>query len=820
MLKSISYHLSEDESKQLEIEASLAADIRSRLRRNEEAFRRYIPNVYSSIMSSPRTMGSSVFCNKNGQMNIVEYSSGQTLYGISPAREVESQYLKFSRLALEINVDRQSEANESCVPKYVNCISVFGIGIGLHIQWILNNYQINHIIIYEPNVDYFICSLSTIEWHKILRSASESGTKIYLRLGEDGTNFFQDISELKSHFSISTIFIYKHYNHPTFDQLFSALSSKLWTEISQLRFKEEKNKVFNYLPEWTEALDDNQWSESYLNKKRFANNLTVLKKYVPSVFEDIREYKPRCWLPVANSKGHVNVKHITTKAFFYGENPVESCKSSLLEFAKKPNKDGLILDYRGKKLDRYEHYQMVAKCNQALKAVEDIRGELPAEVDSLIIFGLGVGYQLEALIESHNVGNLFICEPNSDFFYSSLFALDWETIFTNIDKQKGRLYLNIGDDGSNLTDDFLKQFHTFGPYLLSNTYFYEGYYNAELVHRVSQLRQQLQTLIAMSDYYDYSKYCISHTINSIDRAVPFLVEDANKKLTPSLQEVPIFIIGNGPSVDSLIDVIRENAHKAILISCGTALQTLHRNGITPDFHAEVEINRSTFDWACRIGDLEYLKTISLASCSSVHPDTRELYKDSYLCFKEGESSSVVLKELFGKHGWANLGLAYPTVANFSLDMVARWGAKQIYLLGIDLGFFDPEYHHSRNSGYYNDDGEARFDYSQDNNTSFTLPGNFRPFVYSKFEFKVSKSILEKAIPNEADVYNLSDGARINGATPLRSEHLLVVTSAKQKNAALETIKQRCFTYLDKLEFHEKFDARFSHEVLLHELCPK
>merc|ERR1711975_122901 len=101
-----------------------------------------------------------------------------------------------------------------------------------------------------------------------------------------------------------------------------------------------------------------------------------------------------------------------------------------------------------------------------------------------------------------------------------------------------------------------------------------------------------------------------------------------------------FMVGNGPSIDASIDTIKEYQDKAIIISCGTALQVLHRYGIKPDFHAEIEQNRSTYDWAKSIYDDEYLKNVDLMSCNGIHPDTAELYRNIFLAFKEGESSSI------------------------------------------------------------------------------------------------------------------------------------------------------------------------------------
>ena len=140
----------------------------------------------------------------------------------------------------------------------------------------------------------------------------------------------------------------------------------------------------------------------------------------------------------------------------------------------------------------------------------------------------------------------------------------------------------------------------------------------------------------------------------------------------------------------------------IIVSCGTSLQVLHRHGIVPDYHAEIEQNRSTHDWATRLKDKDYLKQITLVSCNGVHPDTCDLYKNVLVAFKEGESSTVSSLNILGENNFETLKFAFPTVSNFAVNLFVTLGFKQLYFFGIDLGFIDKNHHHSKSSGYYDE----------------------------------------------------------------------------------------------------------------------
>ena len=79
---------------------------------------------------------------------------------------------------------------------------------------------------------------------------------------------------------------------------------------------------------------------------------------------------------------------------------------------------------------------------KGIKASDEV---LPEEVGALLLFGIGAGYKLEKLYNCFNVECLFVCEPNRDYFFASLYAIDWSKILTKVYNENRRIYLNIGD---------------------------------------------------------------------------------------------------------------------------------------------------------------------------------------------------------------------------------------------------------------------------------------------------------------------------------------------------------------------------------------
>lgn len=838
MLQDIRLHIEQDEERQVELEQQLSQHIDSTHRQSVEGFRRYIPSLLP-LVRKVETQNIGVFCNKFAELNLVDYGAGRALYGFHPRQEISQQLALQMQRASYISFDappteKQNPENENqlseltayqrllnseAMPENAEVLVVLGLGIGSHIQQLVENYSVAHIIIYEPEVQYFQASTMVESWQDILSTAAKKGISLYLQIGKDGRDILSDIQELRAQITADGFYLYKHYNHSVFNAISIQLQQKSWQQLLEHGLRYDLNAFgLGYMPNWQYPADVTSLTNlNAAHEVRLQKNLQAFKHYFPNIYQEFKEYKPRDWLPVSTPDGEVNLFHKATLSTWSGESPRQDAQQNFDNFCRYPNRDGLVLGYKGKKLRHYLHYQFVNQTESLLENEEEI-GQLPEKVKSLILFGLGLGYQLESLFDQHTVEKLFLCEPNRDFFYASLYAIDWQHILTTVDKAGARLYINVGDDGTNLFRDLLNQFYAIGPYVLANTYFYQSYYNANLVSAVAQLREQLQVVISMGEYFDHAYFGISHTLEGLKRSYRHLVHTPSQYLDNNNKDVPVFVVGNGPSLDYSIDAIKEYQDRAIIVSCGTSLQVLYRNGIIPDFHAEIEQNRSTYDWAMRLGSLSYLKKINLISCNGIHPDTCNLYKDVFVAFKEGESSTVSSLNVLGQEKFHALAFSFPTVSNFVIDLFTTLGFNQLYLIGVDLGFIDVEHHHSKSSGYYDDGGEPLIDYKDSNFTGLVVEGNFLKTVNTKHEFKVSKMVIEDKLRYvKCDCFNTSNGAKILGAVPLRIDDVLIVSSSRDKDMALQTVQNKAFVEVHGSSFEKNVLQKYSKTLLLDEL---
>lgn len=817
MRKAIQLFIEDDET-QLEKEEALLPVIAQNYNKSLTGFQRTIPSIYK-ILKNHTFQHNSVYVNKDGEIDIVESSSGTVLYGSQVSESISCHVEHFLAKPQQIQLSTAEECSTSITPEASEqALVVFGVGLGRHLVELLNATDIKHIVVYEPNMDYLVCSLYAGVWPRIFDIAHKNNVSLYLQIPNNGKSLFSDLNELHRAFGISSSLVYFHYHCSEFDDIRDELTANNWCLNRDLRPDVKEPRFENYVPKWTPVVSSSLWSADNLDHDRFVGNLEAFKKYFPDIAEEFAQYTPVHWQVVANAAGEVNLLNVKHQTYLLGDNAKKESENIYAMFKDNPSRDELVLNYTGGKLYPHFHYRTVVRIQNELKKYTTDSAVLNQDIKSLLLFGIGNGYQLQCLLDAHEIGKLFVYEPNRDFFYSSLYSIDWKTLLEKMDASQSSIYLNIGDDGSNLVRDFLTQFDRVGSYNLANMFLFKSYDNDVLEPTLNNLREEIRLVIGLSDNFENSRYIVSHSKWSVENNFKYLLKSETKPHV--LNDVPVFIVGNGPSLDNLLPILKEEHANAIVISCGTALQVLHKNHIVPDYHVDLEVNRSPYDWLVRINDKEYLKKITLISGNGVHPDVINAYKNAFLSLKKGEPATLILESLFSEHEFVSLKYSYPTVSNFAIDCALELGFKQIYLFGVDLGFVDFRHHHSKQSGYYLEDGEELIEYARAYNTSLTVEGNLRPFVNTKYEFKMSKTIIELALSNasaDVDVYNLNDGAKIKRTIPLEPENILILSDAQKKAEAIDWLENTAHQTLDKNIFAERFNEKVKNSDLLYGL---
>jgi hypothetical protein len=805
MLKYINYQLLDDEQQQAALEKKVAPLISQNIRQNIDAFRQHIPSMVS-IIEQHDVQQFSIFCTSLGKLNIVDFATGRVYYGPDPEAEVAAEVADFCRDAPYFNLRGAADGAEwhqQPLPAKADVVLVFGLGLGLHLEQLLQSCRIRFLIVYEPSVDILMCSLQAARWDQLLELATVTGTHIFLQIGSDATGIPAELAELiEFDQDLNQLFVYRHTFHPMMDDVIHHLMSlhgqteKLLHTGHQFSAYSDSNQ---YVAERAANVLGNRQPVPLVNDtavERYNRNMTCLQRLLPKVHQTMLAYQNKHWQLVFDDSGQANLFHARRRALLQLDLANES-ETLVRYFEQHPFKDDVVLNQRvSRKVLSYLHFQKIQALQPLLTKTMVNHAALPHTVESLIVFGVALGKHIELLTEQHDIRHLYICEPNLDFFAASLYVTDWEKILTDADERKARIYLNLGGDGSHYFYDLMAQFYQVGAYSIADTYMLSSYYNVTLQKSIGDLRSELKVVLAMGEYYDHARFGLAHTYFSLANGYRYLRNDTlSFKQHPGL-DLPVFIVGNGPSLDHCFEYLRTYREQVVIISCGTALRSLHSQGIQPDFHAEIEQNRATFDWISQIQDPDYLKEIHLLSVNGIHPDTAALFKSTHLCFKDGEASTYIYNNGLKKRGIqiASLAYAYPTVTNMVINFAIKLGFKYFYLFGVDLGFVDINCHHSQHSSYYKADGSQVYNYQARHGGGVPAVGNFRPTLFTKPEFDVSRKLIEQAIGKagrKIEVYNCSDGVKIKGTVPLQPENILL-DAVNDKAALIASLLETAF----------------------------
>ncbi|MDX1677261.1 6-hydroxymethylpterin diphosphokinase MptE-like protein [Arsukibacterium sp.] len=824
MLKFINYQLNSDNA-QSELEQKISPVIQHRIPLNFKALKQYNPQLLELIQRH-HSEEYSVFCTKSGQLNLVNVNNGRVIYSATPEQEMQQEVEQFTQLAPVVHLNRVTA--DSCaesLPAAVDVVMMFGFGLGYQLVPLMQSARIKYLVIYEPQLDNLTCSVQSTDWEGIFELAAATGTQISFQFGNSGASIAEDIQELLSiEPALEKIYLYRHLCHPVSDEVFAFLLEKSG-DRDELQRKSRQFRGFDAAADFVEEHPQNVLgypmptaAYSAKHKALFKKNLAAFSRLYPDVHQLLSEYQPRDWLLTQDLQGNDNLFHIKRRVFFY-DNPRGDSEKLIEHYLSEPFKDDVIVGQAAsEKFKSFVHFRYIAKLQEMFLALRAEKKPLPEKVDSLIVFGVALGIHVEQLYHVRDISNLYICEPNLDFFFASLYVTDWASVFKIAEQQQKRIYLNIGGDGSEYFSDLMGQFYQVGAYAIANTYLFSCYYTPQLLKAIQNLKRQLKVVLAIGEYYDHARFGIAHTYLSLKNGHRFMRADVGCGTKHPAVDVPVFLIGNGPSLDNSIDYIKQHRDQVIVVSCGTAIRSLYKLGVQPDFHAEVEQNRATYDWITQVNDPAYLKKIKLISVNGVHPDTASLFGQAYLAFKDGEASTQVFRAGLQHHGFdtASLSYAYPTVSNLALNYILRMNFKTVYLFGVDLGYADVNQHHSKHSAYYNQQGKEVYNYKQFHGEGFPVKGNFRPVVFTKPEFDVSKRLIEQVITNannSVEIYNCSDGAYIDGARALHPANILLPPHQINPRQALSDYLQSAYHQMSLAALADDIFNYYSLELL-------
>ena len=493
--------------------------------------------------------------------------------------------------------------------------------------------------------------------------------------------------------------------------------------------------------------------------KLFEKNMRFFYESIPQFYELIKNIKTRRF-QIVNDNGF-NILDTESNSYFY---PYENGKHLMEEvstlYANHPFKNNIWYKYfLTKQLFVYEEdilpitSKIVNKIMDVAKSSEGFTEDYYFDKDFLpttTIFGLGAGLHLEYLIQKYDFQSLFVYEPEPEFFAISCYFVDWQRIY---DKLGDRFYLFIK---GNIDTKILKRFYD-ARTITSN--FVRLEFSTYESEKIDYAKKEFN-LAYISNKRGWGSFedemvGFKNHLKNINKNIPILYKT-------SKINTPICVVANGASLENDIEWIKQNQNNMIIISVGTSIRPLLKAGIDSDFHIEIE----------RMPKLVEILRPSLKNYKGYFVGASVIDSEH---FKIAKKPLMFVRDASSTTGISNyyLNFCSPMVGNTGFSFASHL-SDEVYMVGFDVGFKKNEKIHASGSFYDDLDDKA--------NDGEPVKGNFSNNVYSNSLLNLSRQNLEMTIHllKPKKVYNLSDGAFINGTIPKRSENIKLTPIDKKK----------------------------------------
>ena len=315
------------------------------------------------------------------------------------------------------------------------------------------------------------------------------------------------------------------------------------------------------------------------------------------------------------------------------------------------------------------------------------------EKSSIVFYGMGIGYHLveaaKLILQNSNKKKLIVVEPNLEYFLASLQLIDWTEIF-----KVEKLVLAINCPAESILP-LIEDTTTINTTLqgVSDAFYFDI---ASFTQHNQQYFECVKTIISRNKHKNeinaattkkfgklWSNNCKKNAkyINQLE----FINIYKNK-----FKDIPFVIVAAGPTLQkNLINLkklydSKKTKNKEVIIVCvETALKILLKNKITPDF---IILTDPQF-WAYRhIAGAQAPESILITELSTYPSVFRFNCKKIVLCASQfPNGKEIEQKAGFSTEQIGDLGSG-GSVASCCWNFAVFAGAKQIYLMGLDLSF--------------------------------------------------------------------------------------------------------------------------------------
>ena len=239
------------------------------------------------------------------------------------------------------------------------------------------------------------------------------------------------------------------------------------------------------------------------------NNLETFRKFFPNIYAKFNDYKLKSnYRLTCSENGEANIL-LPEGTLFYGDSPFHDCEKQVEIFLEN-QKEHLISNFNCafeentyNQLHYYFKNRIYGKATEIVEKNKNISesNETLESIPLMIMYGLGLGYHLSYLYEKFTPINMYIIEPNEDFFYLSLCVFDYSTLINYINERKLGLKFIFSDDPTTILNDINKYSSRYGMNLAVKSFF--THYSSNHLNKIKELIfSELSSISIKSGFFD------------------------------------------------------------------------------------------------------------------------------------------------------------------------------------------------------------------------------------------------------------------------------------------------------------------------------
>jgi len=374
------------------------------------------------------------------------------------------------------------------------------------------------------------------------------------------------------------------------------------------------------------------------------NNLTFLKKHYPKLLE------------IAKENLYPDNKHI---------------------FTTKNNEPNMILNLSGREYCLHSKYNAKAEAQNWISTFRDGIGT----TDAVLLFGMGLGYFLEELLEIPEVTCVYVIEPSIKVFNQIVRVRDVRPLLSN---SKIKM-LAVGSDELFIHEvtNQISAYLSSANLMITATPIYRKMFDIVFGEFSKKMKESLIDQIAnFHTIQTFQDQWLSNVLNNL----PFtLLYPSVAELNNVWEGISAIVVGSGPSLQKDIHFLKQLTKKCLIIAAGSSIQALQYHGIQPHLLVSIDGGEANV----RVFENIDTSSVPLLFITQIHHEILNQYKGEMLF-------SIFGNDLISDYFLSDTPIPHflntSTVTGTAIQVARYLGAKEIILMGQDLSYPDNQYY--------------------------------------------------------------------------------------------------------------------------------